>query len=116
MHRALTFLIAATLSSAQWFNEPARGVPRTRDGKPVLTAPAPRAGGKPDFTGLWQTDTAPAGEIEKIVPGLGQFISDWPLWALVPFVAALLIANRVFRIRDRREQATRNAAERAERR
>ena len=51
-----------------------------------------------------------------IVPGLGQFISDWPLWALVPFVAALLIANRVFRILVLRVQATRNAAERAERR
>jgi len=72
MHRALAFLIAATFSSAQWINEPARGVPRTRDGKPVLAAPAPRAGGKPDFTGLWQTDTAPPGEIERIVPGLGQ--------------------------------------------
>jgi hypothetical protein len=70
MYRAVTFLVAATLSG-QWINEPARGVPRTRDGKPNLTAPAPRTGGKPDLTGLWQTDTAAPGEVEKIVPGLG---------------------------------------------
>jgi hypothetical protein len=70
MLRAVTLLIAATLSG-QWINEPARGVPRTRDGQPNLTAPAPRTGGKPDLTGLWQTNTAPPGEIEKIIPGLG---------------------------------------------
>ena len=28
--------------------------PRTRDGKPDLTAPAPRLNGKPDLSGLWQ--------------------------------------------------------------
>jgi hypothetical protein len=69
MYRNLILLFAATLSG-QWINEPARGVPRTRDGKPNLTAPAPRSGGKPDLTGLWQTDTAAPGEIEKFVPGL----------------------------------------------
>jgi hypothetical protein len=70
MHRALVLLVAATLSSGQWINEPKRGVPRTRDGKPNLSAPAPRTGGKPDFTGLWQTDMAKPGEIEKFIPGL----------------------------------------------
>jgi hypothetical protein len=34
---------------AQWLNYPTPGTPRTRDGKPNLTAPAPRAAkGKPD--------------------------------------------------------------------
>jgi hypothetical protein len=73
MYRALTLLFAATLSG-QWINEPARGVPRTRDGKPNLAAPAPRTGGKPDFTGIWQTDTAAPGEIEKIIPVLPLFV------------------------------------------
>jgi hypothetical protein len=71
MYRALTLLVAATLSG-QWINEPARGVPRTRDDKPSLTAPTPRMGGKPDFRGLWQADTAPPGEAEKIIPGRGS--------------------------------------------
>jgi hypothetical protein len=43
MYRAVTLLVAATLSG-QWINEPARGVPRTRDGKPNVTGPAPRTG------------------------------------------------------------------------
>jgi hypothetical protein len=69
MHHAATLLVAATLLG-QWINEPARGVPRTPDGKPNLSAPAPRTGGKPDLTGLWQADKAPPGEIEKLLPGL----------------------------------------------
>src|SRR5215471_5138583 len=71
MHLLLSLLTAAILAG-QWINEPARGVPRTHDGKPNLTAPAPRIGGKSDFTGLWQTDMAAPGEIEKFLPGLGR--------------------------------------------
>jgi hypothetical protein len=36
---------------------PTRGIPRTSDGKPNLTAPVPRtAGGRPDLSGIWQGD------------------------------------------------------------
>ena len=39
---------------AQWPNFPSKGVPM-KDGKPDLTAPAPRtAWDKPDFSGLWE--------------------------------------------------------------
>jgi len=42
---------------AQWLKYPTAGVPRSRDGKPNLAAPAPRTReGKPDFSGIWLTD------------------------------------------------------------
>jgi len=74
MYHPLMLVLAATLLSGQWINEPARGVPRTRNGKPDLSAPAPRTNGKPDFTGLWQTDTAAPGEIDKLIPFLKQYL------------------------------------------
>jgi len=40
---------------AQWVNYPAPGTPRTRDGKPNLSAPAPRLHGVPDLSGIWET-------------------------------------------------------------
>jgi hypothetical protein len=43
-----------SLAAAQWLNYPTPGIPRLPDGKPNLTAPAPRAvGGKPDLSGIW---------------------------------------------------------------
>src|ERR1700689_3619449 len=47
----LTGLVAPT--HAQWLH-PAPSAARTRDGKPILTAPAPRLNGKPDLSGVWQ--------------------------------------------------------------
>ena len=48
-------LVAATVSaSAQWLNRPDPKTPRLADGKPNLTAPAPRTrDGKIDLGGLW---------------------------------------------------------------
>src|SRR5437660_10736046 len=39
----------------QWVKVPARGIPRGPDGKPNLSAPAPRlSDGHPDLSGVWE--------------------------------------------------------------
>jgi hypothetical protein len=63
MNRVTGSLVAAVLTiavppvPAQWLNVPTKGIPRTKDGKPDLAAPAPRKpDGKPDVSGIWKGD------------------------------------------------------------
>jgi hypothetical protein len=49
----LAFAVPAAPTQAQWLHPDPR-TPRTREGKPILTAPAPRLNGKPDLSGVWQ--------------------------------------------------------------
>src|SRR5260370_31079412 len=49
----LVVLLAASVA-AQCLNHPTPGIPRTKDGKPNLAAPAPRTpDGHPDLSGAW---------------------------------------------------------------
>ena len=62
-------LVASSTASAQWLKTPTPGIPRTPDGTPNLTAPAPKSGdGHPDLSGLWRTD--PGGYTLNVVSDL----------------------------------------------
>jgi hypothetical protein len=57
------FFLATLVSSshvpagAQWQNLPSSSIPKTKDGKPNLAAPAPRKpDGRPDLSGIWSGD------------------------------------------------------------
>lgn len=67
-------VIFGTGANGQWLNYPTPGTPRTKDGKPNLTAPAPRAAGKPDLSGLWQPEPAQPGENHGLFESLGAFV------------------------------------------
>jgi hypothetical protein len=63
----LLFALFSTGARAQWLHYPTPGIPRTRDGKPNLSAPAPRASnGKPDLSGLWQVEPTPFDEMKRL--------------------------------------------------
>src|SRR5258706_5203380 len=59
----------ATRAHAQWLSHPTPGTPRTKDGKPNLSAKTPRLAGKPDLSGVWKVEPERKGEIQRL---LGQ--------------------------------------------
>jgi hypothetical protein len=60
------FLMLAAGAHAQWLNYPAPGVPRTRDGKVNLAAPAPKLNGKPDLSGVWHVQPSGLPEMKRL--------------------------------------------------
>jgi hypothetical protein len=53
--------------SAQWLNYKDPAVPRTRDGKPRLDAPAPRGlDGHPDLSGVWMHEKTTVEEVRRL--------------------------------------------------
>ena len=64
---AVLLAAAALPLAAQWLNYPDARTPRTKDGKPDLTAPAPRLNRKPDLSGVWQSDRTPLSEYARVL-------------------------------------------------
>jgi len=76
MKRFATILLAAMSVpvGGQWLHYRDPKIPRTKDGKPNFSAPAPHAGGgKPDLSGIWATDATPRPEMERLFGPLGTF-------------------------------------------
>ena len=73
----ITLAGAAACAHAQWLNHPTPGIPRTKDGKANLSAPAPRASdGKPDLSGIWEAEPAPRAELLRGLPDGVNFVGE----------------------------------------
>ena len=94
MRKLILFVLSALCLNAQWLNYPDPRTPRTKEGKPNLTAPAPRANGKPDLSGLWEADVTPRSELDAVlgaaffdlqvdVPRLNKYVVNL-LWDFKP--------------------------------
>ena len=95
MRFIVTNLLLVASASAQWIDLPTPGIPRTKDGRPNLSAPVPKTPeGRPDLSGIWQLARRPnpstppdvipdaGGDVRRGNNGLHNFL---PGGAAVPF-------------------------------
>jgi hypothetical protein len=101
--RVICFFFGVGIGWAQWIDYPTPGTPRTKAGKPNLSARAPKTSdGKPDLSGIWQSipPTGPSGGVntEGIGPDLRHFIV--PPNEIAPMLpeAAAIYKNRSERL------------------
>jgi hypothetical protein len=100
----VTAALACLEAQSLKYHDP--GIPRSKDGQPNLSAPAPRLNGKPDLSGVWQAERTPVSEFVRVLgPGLPAIQPDlnditkhvlnvlWDLppaeWPIRPEAAAL---------------------------
>jgi hypothetical protein len=66
-HVPVILFLWAAAAPAQWLNHRAPGVPLDRNGKPDLTAKAPRTpNGKPDLSGVWHVEPTGLKEMKRL--------------------------------------------------
>ena len=77
MSGLLATALAAPLS-AQWLSYRDSTIPRTKDGKPDLTASAPRLDGKPDLSGVWEVVPDKIDFAQLLGPAAAEFAATAP--------------------------------------
>src|SRR5690242_8866419 len=93
---AILLFCALGCAEGQWLNYRNPKIPRTRDGKANLAAPAPRTrAGRPDLSGVWHVQPTPLAEMKRLfgddfdkvqVPGMeGDTISKYAINILLDF-------------------------------
>ena len=74
---------------AQWINYPTPGIPRLRDGRPNLSAPAPvTSDGRPDLSGLWATPCLDCGAAQRQYFDLARGLNSAEV-VMTPWAAAI---------------------------
>jgi hypothetical protein len=88
MNRRTGSLVAAMLTlatapaAAQWLNVPTKGIPRTKNGSPDFSAPAPRKpDGKPDLSGIWKGDAENAKYLHDVAADFKPGEFPFQRWA-----------------------------------
>jgi hypothetical protein len=64
--RTVAILFTALPLVAQWLTYPEARTPRTKDGKPNLSARTPRINGEPNLSGVWEAERAPESAVAEI--------------------------------------------------
>jgi hypothetical protein len=71
----VTAALACIEAQAPNYRDPS--IPRSADGRPNLSAPAPRLNGKLDLSGVWQAERTPVSEFVRVLgPGLPEIQPD----------------------------------------